>query len=746
MSTYYAHSGRQIDKSDWQPLEDHLAGVSGLAAAMAQVLGLEDAAHAAGRLHDAGKYAAAFQKRLEGGLPVDHSTAGAKLALDLTAPGQRRLAELVAYAILGHHAGLPNRDDASESSFDARIAACAQAPDPTTERAFRASAAPLDIGAPPPGADGFGLSVLGRMLFSCLVDADFKDTERFYAGLEGKTIDREWPDLQSALPKLRTRFDAFMRSRPAEGPLNALRRDILDQVRARAGEAPGLFTLTVPTGGGKTLTSLSFALEHAKAHGLRRIVYAIPFTSIIDQTVEVFSDCLGDGFVLAHHSAIEEERPERAAGFRGPDSQRDKQRLAMEDWAAPIVVTTNVQLFESLFAARPSRARKLHNIAGSVIILDEAQTLPRPLLMPALRMLEALCALCGCSVVLCTATQPAFDRRNLKGGLALEGRELAPDPHGLARRLRRTTIRDAGDLDNDGLVEALGAERQGLVIVNSRKHALELYRAARAAGLDGLTHLTTRQCAAHRRVVLNQVRARLKGREPCRVVATSLVEAGVDLDFPRVWRAKAGLDLIVQAAGRCNREGKADPASSVVTVFSAPDYPPPIEIRGLVEDMGRMRPHDDLLSLEAIENYFEEVYWRLGPALDAKRICEQFVVLRRKNQLHFAYRKVAEDFRMIESGMAPVIVPWDNTAEAAVDKLGVEAVSSGSLARDLQPYIVQVPLKARRLLLDSQHIKFARPERRGEQFVVLRNAALYKKDVGLVWEDGQYLAEDCLLI
>jgi CRISPR-associated endonuclease/helicase Cas3 len=731
MPAYFAHSGKREDKSDWQPLHDHLAGVAALAAESASPLRLGHAARLAGWLHDAGKYAPQFQRRLEGGPSVDHSTAGAKIALDLAARGQRPLAELVAYAVLGHHAGLPNRDDASDGSFEARLAAYGRAPDGAAERELHARLPAADFGALPPGGDAFGLSLLGRMLFSCLVDADFKDTERFYAGLEGAPVDRAWPDLQAKLPELQERFEAYMRERPAEGPLNALRRDILAHVRGRAGEAPGLFTLTVPTGGGKTLTSLAFALDHARAHGLRRIIYAIPFTSIIDQTVQVFGDVLGADHVLAHHSAIEEER-ERGE-FRGRDSQGDKRRLAMEDWAAPVVVTTNVQLFESLFAARPSRARKLHNIAGSVIVLDEAQTLPRPLLKPALRMIEALASLCGCSVVLCTATQPAFDRRNLEGGLALEGRELAPDPQGLARRLRRATLRDAGELDNEALAAALAGEHQGLVIVNSRKHALDLYRAAQAVGLDGLVHLTTRQCAAHRRPVLDDVRARLKDGAPCRVVATSLVEAGVDLDFPRVWRAKAGLDQIVQAAGRCNREGRRDPSESLVTIFEAPDYPPPAEIRGLVEDMARMAAPDDWLSLQAIEAYFAEVYWRLGPALDAKRICERFV-WSRVSGLNFAYRAVAEDFRMIESGMAPVVVRFDEKAEMAVDKLGVEAVPSGALARDLQGYVVQVPPRARRLLIDNGHVAFAHPKLRGEQFAILLNSDLYNGEFGLFWE------------
>lgn len=659
-------------------------------------------------------------------------------------PGEARLAELVAYAILGHHAGLPNKADDTDASFERRINLFRGEANPAWRSEVERHAGDFALDSMAFGRtsdDAFRLSVLGRMLFSCLVDADFKETEQFYARLTGEPVDRHWPLLQDVLARAQTRFDAHMREKSADGDLNALRRDILAHVRAQATQAPGLFTLTVPTGGGKTLTSLGFALDHARAYGLRRIIYAIPFTSIIDQTVNVFHEILGDDLVLAHHSAIEEERPTG----QGEASLATKRRLAMEDWAAPIVVTTNVQLFESLFAARSSRARKLHNIAGSVIILDEAQTLPRHLLIPVLRMLEQLCATCGCSIVLCTATQPAFDKRNLAGGLTLEGRELAPDPHGLARRLRRATIRDGGEMDNDALTAALAEQNQALVIVNSRKHALDLFRAAEAAGLEGLVHLTTRQCAAHRRQILDDLRGRLKDTAPCRVVATSLVEAGVDIDFPRVWRARAGLDQIVQAAGRCNREGGRDRRDSIVTVFAAPDYPPPLEIRRLVEDMQRMRAHDDLLSLEAIENYFQEVYWRMDDRLDAKNICKRFSISLLSGT-DFAYRSVAQDFRMIESGMAPVIVPYDDIARKAVDKLGVESISSGALARELQAYIVQTPPAARRLLIDNGYVAFASPKQRGDQFAVLRDMRLYKLEVGLLWEDAVYLPDGDHLI
>lgn len=584
----------------------------------------------------------------------------------------------------------------------------------------------------------FQLGFLGRMLFSCLVDGDFKDTERFYAEAAGRDIDRDWPRLGDIADDLTARFDAHIAAKQAgaeDSPVNRLRREVLTQVRGRAEMPPGLFTLTVPTGGGKTLASLGFALDHARRHGLERIVYAIPFTSVIDQTAQVFRDVLGDDVVLEHHSAIEEEKPSHK-------EQRDKLRLAMEDWAAPVVLTTNVQLFESLFANRSSRCRKLHHLAKSVIVLDEAQTLPLSLLIPCIAAIDELTRNYGASVVLCTATQPALDKRHFAGGngtgLALEGRELAPDPDGLAAQLARVTIRHAGRLGDDDLVAELERYPQALVIVNSRKHALALYRKAGEAGLAGLIHLTTRQYAADRRRILAEVRQRLKSGDPCRLIATSLVEAGVDLDFPRVWRAEAGLDQIAQAAGRCNREGRRPVEDSIVTVFNAPDDPPPREVAQLAAAYARMAGnHKDPLAPAALRDYFAEVYWSKGPDLDRHDILGRFKADR--DGLAFDYKTVATDFQMIDSGMVPVIIALEEKARDALDRLGGEGISPAKVARALQSFVVQIPLKARAKLLANGHVRFEREKTFGDQFAVLQTDSLYRQETGLLWEEPDYL-------
>ena len=367
-----------------------------------------------------------------------------------------------------------------------------------------------------------------------------------------------------------------------------------------------------------------------------------------------------------------------------------------------------------------------------------------------MRVLDELAKNYKCSIVLCTATQPAADARNFAdhhpAGLPLEGRELAPDPKHLANSLRRVTIQKPRAMSNDDLVSELRQKSQGLVIVNSRKHALALYQLAQNTGMDGLVHLTTRQCAVDRRKILAQVRARLSDNQFCRVIATSLVEAGVDVDFPRVWRAEAGLDQISQAAGRCNREGKRPVVESIVSVFTAPEYPPPAEIKALTGDMARMlHKHEaDLLSPAAIADYFGEVYWRLGEkGLDAKDILARFKMDRTGTD--FSYRSVAQDFRMIESGMVPVIIPADEKSRVGIEKLSVPEIGSGGLARELQTYVVQVPPKARQLLIANGRVKFIAPELREDQFAVLQDSMLYTPELGLLWENADYLTSEQLV-
>lgn len=754
---FFAHSIDDHDRNAWQLLPAHLQAVSLLTASQAGKFGAERLGALIGLLHDLGKYAHEFQDYIDGrGRSPDHATAGAREILKLAAeagPADRIAALIGAYCIAGHHSGLS--DWSGDRALSDRLKKELPALDPAWQRELAPEANGLFPRNFKPHDDrnlhAFQLAMLGRALFSCLIDADRRDTESFYANNEGKPVDREWPALATIADGLIARFNAHMTAIQAtaggSSPISSLRSDILTHARGKAALPRGVFTLSVPTGGGKTLASLGFALDHAKTHGMERIVYGIPFTSIIDQTSEIFRGVLGKGVVLEHHSAIEDDHQDRMAPEREgePDIQR-KLRLAMEDWAAPVVVTTNVQLFESLFASRTSRCRKLHRLVNSVIILDEAQTIPRPLLRPCVAALDELVRNYGCSVVLCTATQPMLAAPLFKGGFNLsKERELAPDPKELAKKLQRVTLVHGGDVNDVALVEALACTEQGLVIVNSRKHALALYQTAQAAGLEGLVHLTTRQYAAHRREILAKVRQKLKDGSPCRLIATSLIEAGVDVDFPRGWRAEAGLDQIAQAAGRINREGRRLREESTLTVFHAPDNPSPPEIKSLSGDMARMmHKHDNLFSPAAIEDFFGEVYWRLSSqGLDAKSIFDDFKV--GSGDVCFSYRTVAEKFRMIESGMVPVIIPGDDRAREAIAKLSIAQIPSGTIARELQTYIVQVPPKARQRLIDRGRVAFAIPELRLDQFAVLIDPGLYREDTGLLWDDAEYLSAEGLV-
>lgn len=665
------------------------------------------------------------------------------------------MAQLMAFIVAGHHAGLPDRQGSS-GSLDQRLQKAIETLDPTWHAEIVANRRGLFPDPfhwhPEKSRHAFQLSMLGRMMFSCLIDADRIDTERFYAAVEGRQVDRSWETLPDIIGRLITALDSHMAGMSVrDTPVNRLRAEILTHVRAKAGAPRGLFTLNVPTGGGKTLASLAFALDHARHHGMERIISAIPFTSVIDQTASIVRGIFGEDVVLEHHSAIDEES-------LGGREARDKLRLAMEDWNAPIVVTTNVQLFESLFSDRPSRCRKLHNLANAVIILDEAQTIPLHVLHPSVAALDELARNYGCSIVLCTATQPALACPDFAGGFELApDRELAPDPTALHGALRRFRLELAGDMSDDDIVAALTGHEQALVIVNSRAHALGLYQAAKTAGLAGLVHLTTRQVAADRRAILAEIRQELHQGRACRVIATSLVEAGVDLDFPRVFRTEAGLDQIAQAGGRCNREGRRALEQSIVTVFRPTEAKPPREIKGFIGDMGRMQTAhgNDLLSPAAMRDYFGEVYWRKGPdgldRIPAKDDDGRATTIKTMDAFRigsglaaFAYRTVGEGFRLIASGLLPVVVASDDESRQTLAGLRGGWLTAGAAARRLQQHIVQVPPKARQVLIDNGHVRYV--EGFGDQFAELITHSLYSREIGLHWENADYLGIETAII
>ena len=745
---YFAHSADGQPKERWHRLADHLRHTGDRAAAFLERSGCGDLARMAGMLHDLGKYTPEFQRRLSGDpSQVKHSTAGAQLASERYGD---KVGRVLAFCIAGHHAGLANGTGHGKvTSLTDRLKESVPAPDSVWEKEV---SLPSEIRPPPlkcrsRDTAAFTAFMLVRMVFSALVDADYLDTERFYAEIEGKMRPR---GQHPSISDLSTRLDFSLaeRARTAETtPVNGRRQHVLEHVRSKADEPPGLFSLTVPTGGGKTLTSLAFALDHAERHGLARVIYVIPFTSVVEQTADVFRQALrgdeseGADFVVEHHSVFDEEQ------MRGRES-REKLRLAMENWDAPIIVTTAVQFFESLFANRPSRSRKVHRIANSVVILDEAQTLPLKLLRPCVAALDELTRNWNTTAVLCTATQPALsEAAGFPGGFQ-EVRELAPDPRGLYEQLRRTRVRRREQpLSDSDLVERLRNERRVLCIVNSRRHARELFHAI--ADADGASHLTTTMCAAHRREVLGRIRHRLDAREPVRLVATSLVEAGVDLDFPVVWRAEAGLEAIAQAAGRCNREGKSHCGD--VWVFKPEGWPSPPEISQFADAARSLlrRYNDDPLSLEALHAYFREIYWIKENELDAMDILSR--VAERRPTLLFPFEDIARDFRIIEDAMVPVIVPWrsspeeESAVDAALQKLK-DGASPGLTARRLQSFAVPVPRRARARLLDAGAAREFGAERYMRQFTILDNMDLYDSAAGLSWDDPTYRSDEGLIL
>lgn len=762
---YYAHSGQQADRSDWQLLRDHLEAVAGLAQERAQVFGGADWAHLAGLLHDLGKYSDAFQKRLNGSdQRADHSTAGAKLVIEhlsqCMGPQWTHFAKPLAFVIAGHHAGLANGVDGGHerSTLQQRTGAAFGSDIPALDPVWKDEVR-LPRSVPVPALKphvpatkyvNFGLAFFTRMLFSCLIDADRIDTENHARHTEGlEPLSAEYPRVEDLRVQL-GRYLEQMSSSAKATEVNALRQHILLHARAKAALRPGLFSLTVPTGGGKTLTSLAFGLDHAAHHQLRRLIYVIPFTSIIEQTADVFRKALGDHHraVLEHHSAFDRDKLpgelEKSNAARKAD-YRDKLRLAMDSWDAPIVVTTAVQFFESLFSDRPSQCRKLHNIAGSVIVLDEAQTLPLKLLRPVMAAVDELVLNYGCSVVLCTATQPALKDSDAFHNGFKDVREIAPEPEDLFVKLRRTQVKSLGPQTDEQLVAHLRAREQVLMIVNNRRHARELFDAI--AHEPGAYHLTTAMCAEHRSLKLAEIRQRLKDGLPCRLVATSLIEAGVDVDFPSVFRAEAGLDSIAQAAGRCNREGRRLLESSEVFVFQTPDWKAPPELAQLAVPMRSiLRNHaGDVLAPAALKSYFLQVYNDRGPELDGQGILKMH---RETKHFDYPFQNIAKAFRMIDSHMLPIIVPFDDTAKENLDLLRrlPESMSVAGPSKKLQRYVVQMPERAFGQLVKLGAVAPISPERFGGQFYELVATSLYSDSAGLNFSDPAALTAEALVI
>ena len=734
MKKYYAHSTDSEDKSDWQLLHEHLSNVAELSGNFGEVFDASGWTRCAGLLHDTGKATKAFQRRLEGSCDrVDHSTFGARVAWKHCG----NFGILLSYVIAGHHGGLPDGGEQkgqlhyrlkhSEIPDDARLLPGVDCTDNLS--------LPFKLSRDQKWRAGFVLSFFTRMVFSSLVDADFLDTEHFFSKEKAEKRKRQLSG--KIIHQLRKQFIHHMEllGKMAEKTdVNCIRGQILRECLEKAALSKQFFSLKVPTGGGKTLSSMGFALEHATRHNMNRIIYTIPFTSIIEQNAGVFKDIFGKDVVLEHHSNLIEsdDREDRNYNLR--------QRLAMENWDMPVVVTTNVQFFESLFACKTSRCRKLHNIAGSVIVLDEAQAIPTRYLKPCLMALRELVDHYGCSVVLCTATQPALDDMHALGQEALtKVTEIINDPDLLFNQLKRANVQFIGKKSNSELADLMKKEQQVLCIVSTKKQAQDVFQ--RLPSTDGIFHLSTNMYPLHRQQVLQEIRQQLKTGKPCRVVSTSLVEAGVDIDFPVVYRAMAGLDSIAQAAGRCNREGRLNKLGTLgqVYVFEPETLPSMPWLKRCIsrgKEALRSLPDKDPLGTEVIRHYFELLYD--VEDLDDKQIMSLLNPVPDRDLL-FLFREAADNFRFIEEDTADVIIPVTPETDSFIRELRYSEFTRSTF-RKLQPYTVSVRRNDLQTLIAEGGVEVI-----NDEFYVLCNKKAYSKEMGLLIDNaGTWNVEDLI--
>jgi CRISPR-associated endonuclease/helicase Cas3 len=687
-SDFAAHTPPQDRPGDWHLLSAHLNKVANRAKKLAQKFGAGELGYYAGLWHDLGKYNPDFQQYLarcheaaiaEAASPrekVPHASYGAKLAAAQFQP--------LAPLIFGHHAGLPQ-----QAHMNNRLAEVDGAVYAAVVNAAEAENIDLAIGSTAAqqftaiAQDPYSFELLLRLLFSCLVDADYLDTETHFdpdsasQRSHGVAVEELWPILKTAQQQLVASAQ--------DTPVNRVRAEVYQACSDAALLAPGVFRLAVPTGGGKTRSGLAFALRHGVKHGLDRVIVAVPYTSIIEQTVEVYRGIFGQDAVLEHHSAVKPDE----GNEEDARSRQAQARLATQNWDAPLIVTTTVQLFESLFANRTSRCRKLHNIVNSVIILDEVQTLPAGLLEPILSILKGLCQQYRVSLVLCTATQPALEGETpyLQGFATGTVRDIVPKPLAQQHFVALSRVQYAVPKEEwswEAVGQAVGQHDQALVILNTRKDALAvLDELSDGEDCDRLFHLSTLLCGQHRREVLQAVRERIApaNSRPCILVSTQVVEAGVDLDFPVVYRAAGPLDRIVQAAGRCNREGRRTEKGQVIVFRPQDGKLPPGEYRKAFEETDILLRREDLNwdDPAIFDAYFRRLYQGLNLDTHEVQNCRES-----RN-----FPEVAKRFKLIPDDTTAVMVNYRGLASERIQRIQRYGLRSGDL-RALQPYLVNL--------------------------------------------------------
>jgi CRISPR-associated endonuclease/helicase Cas3 len=736
---YIAHVKR-LENGEWdepQSLTEHLEETAKLAAKFAADFDSSEWAYAAGIAHDAGKGTVEWQRyiRDKSGFgyddeassetvagKIEHSGASAKLVEEVFGGAGR----FISYCIAGHHTGLPDFDGC-QSSLSLRLQ---QVKTEEIDQKFKTALLSLCPKRLPWqfNLEGLDISLWIRMLFSCLIDADRLNTES-YMNPETSKMRSEYLPIAELIGK----FNLYMSVKIQDSAQNSTdhvykaRQQVLADCRGAATMEPGFFSLTVPTGGGKTLSSMAFALNHAEKHGKKRIIYVIPYTSIIEQNAGEFRNIFGSDEIVEHHANLDDK-----------DSTW-RSRLATENWDAPIVVTTNVQFFESLFAAKTSRCRKLHNIANSVVILDEAQLVPVEFLEPILNALRLLTEHYKTSVVISTATQPFFEKRGnfqcFKGLECGTTREIVRDVAGLFRDLERVKIeyptKKTATSDWKDLANELSAYNQALCVVSDRKSCRELH----SKMPNGTYHLSALMCAAHRSDIIKEIKDKLKSGDIVRVISTQLIEAGVDIDFPVVYRAMAGLDSIAQAAGRCNREGKLNAKGKLgkVVIFNGIRKAPPGILRKACDVACRMIDGGmgNLMSHSAFDAYFSEFY-RAANSLDNESIINALAP--EAPSLRIQFRKAAEAFKIIDDSAQRAVLIRYKEGDALIDLLKTAKKTCKGfevkLLRQLQRYTVNVYTNQFSVLNNRESL-----EEIIDGVYALKCSVEYSKQTGLLIDD-----------
>lgn len=723
---YYAHSNG-TNKVEWELLKDHLNDVSNKASELCDEFGFSELGKNVGYLHDIGKYQKSFQDRIRGeNVHIEHSICGAKESFNIfTRPTDILNKQILSYAIAGHHSGLPDCGSEADieqnqtllarlkrktEDYSAYMDGFYQTDIPSWTNDFQYS----DVKDKP-----FAISLLVKMLYSALVDADSLETERFYNN--GKPRCKTIADFKDLREKLNKKYKDFSEQGSS---INIKRAEIRKLCEIAANSDRGLFSLTVPTGGGKTLSSMTFALNHLIRNKHRRIIYVIPYTAIIDQAAKVFKDIFGDSLILEHHSGIILE-----------DSVNEEtpKYLATENWDAPIILTTNVQFFDSLFSNRRGKCRKLHNITNSVIIFDEAQMLPISFLKTCLRAIDILTRNFRCSALLMSATCPDFKQYMHFDSTITE---INKDFIRHYKDLKRVIGEWIGRKNDEEITSLIDDKLSTLIIVNSRKHARDLFE--KLADSVRKYHLSTLMTPENRKRVLECVKSDLAKDIPCVVVSTQLIECGVDLDFAVVFRSLAGIDSIVQAGGRCNREGKRE--NSKVYIFEAENGDPYRGDIPVYKNISRAiceaakKNKDDIFNLNYIQEYFRNLLEYKDKETDSQKILELFRIGLDNNKkpiLKFDFAECAKRFSYIDdASKKDIIIPYNDEVYSLIAE-----IKKPSYGRDLrtvysklEQYTVSVYLWEYRLLSENNKLEYLADN---DSKAILADTALYSDELGL---------------